>query len=454
MRGVDGAKRFLPIWGRGRFLYAALFFCVAAAAGAAEFSANPENYLAILKRLAPGDTLSLAPGVYRNGLPVHHLNGEAGSVIAIRGSRGAELAVFLANPNRNTISIVNASYVVISHLHLDGRGLPVDAIKAEGHAQWAHHITVEDLTIHGHGHDQQTVAISTKCPAWGWVVRRNVIAGAGTGMYFGNSDGAAPFFDALIEHNLIVDSIGYNLQIKHQQPRPDLPGMPREKSATLIRHNVFSKAHGGSKDMARPNVLVGHWPLSGSGADDRYFIYGNFFYQNPHESLFQGEGNLALYNNLFVNHFGDAVRIQPHNDTPRAVDVFYNTVVAAGAGIHLAQREGDPSYPQRIVGNAVFAAKPVAGGMASLNETGAFSAAAHALVQPFAPLGEMDLRALPRARQRVLPDSAALSAYPDWNRDFDGRLGQARFGAYITRKASGWRPKLELKPALNARRGQ
>jgi len=35
--------------------------------------------------------------------------------------------------------------------------------------------------IHGHGANQQIVGINTKCPAWNWVVRRNVIADAGTG---------------------------------------------------------------------------------------------------------------------------------------------------------------------------------------------------------------------------------------------------------------------------------
>ena len=90
--------------------------------------------------------------------------------------------------------------------------------------------------------------------------------------------------------------------------------------------------------MARPNVLVGHWPLAGHGSNDRYLVYGNFFYQNQHESLFQGEGNIALYNNLFVNDSGDAIRIRPHNDKCAPFRVFYNTIVAAGAGISLSRR--------------------------------------------------------------------------------------------------------------------
>ena len=70
----------------------------------------------------------------------------------------------------------------------------------------------------------------------------------------------------------------------------------------------------------RPRAPTCWWAISrakGRGAEDDYAIYGNFFYQNRNEALFQGEGNVALYGNLFVNDYGDAVRIQPHNDIPR-----------------------------------------------------------------------------------------------------------------------------------------
>src|SRR3982751_874830 len=323
------------------------------------YTANPATYLSTLRTLEAGDQLRLVPGQYRSGLHVHKLLGSSHAPITLSGPDSGPRPVFIARPGHNTVSIVNSSYVTLRNLNLDGQNIPVDGVKCEGHADWAHHIILERLRIVGHGNNQQTVGISAKCPAWGWVIRNNVVANAGTGLYLGNSDGRAPFIDGVIEYNLVVDSRGYNLQIKHQETRLLIAGMPDKPSATVIRHNVFSKANGGSaNEMARPNVLVGHWPLTGSGSADRYLIYGNFFYQNPNESLFQGEGNVALYNNLFVNWFGAAVRIQPHHDTPREISVFYNTVLARGAGITLIRREYDPVYPQFVSANIVFAQAP------------------------------------------------------------------------------------------------
>jgi hypothetical protein len=411
----------------------------------ATFIVNPDNYLARLRVLEPGANVRLMPGEYRNGLPVQYLRGTAEAPITIAGPETGPRAVFFARPGHNTVSIVNSSYVTIRNVDLEGQNLPVDGVKCEGHADWAHHITLDGLRVRGHGNNQQTVAISTKCPAWSWVIRNGVITGAGTGLYLGNSDGRAPFIAGLIEHNLIADTIGYNLQIKHQQSRPLLPDMPGGNSATTIRHNVFSKTTGGSKETARPNVLVGHWPLTGPGANDQYLVYGNFFYQNQHESLFQGEGNIALYNNLFVNHSGDAVRIRPHNDTVRTISVFYNTVVAAGAGIVLARKVDDPPYQQWIEGNAVFARAPIAGLPNEGNLVGTYAEAAVNLVKPFAPLGQMNLASLPGRRQALPIAATRLRAHPEGEKDFDGQPDNVRFGAYAS-KGVRWMPKLEIKP--------
>lgn len=414
----------------------------------ATYTVDPGTYRARLKQLKPGADVRLMPGEYRDGLPLQQLQGTEQSPITISGPDGEPRAVFVARPGHNTVSIVNSSYVTIRNLVLDGRNLRVDGVKCEGHADWAHHITLDGLRIRGHGNNQQTVGISTKCPAWGWVIRNNVIEGAGTGLYLGNSDGRAPFIGGLIDRNLIVDTLGYNLQIKHQQPRPVLPGIPDGDNATIIRHNVFSKAHGGSAEMARPNLLVGHWPLAGPGANDRYFIYGNFFYQNPHEALFQGEGNIALYNNLFVNHFGDAIRIQPHNDTARAISVFYNTVIARGSGITFARRENDPAYPQFVMANIVFAGVPVRGASLETNLTGEFADARNHLIRPFAPLGKMNLIPVDTRVRKRADDGMRFDAYPQADLDFDGSLrGTGELGAYaLDRDRPRWLPALEIKP--------
>ena len=440
----------------GKYLHCAclclLVLCLLPGAVLAKtINASPVNYRQQLKTLQPGDTLLLQAGVYHQGLPVHHLLGTADQIITIRAADAGQPPVFVASRGRNTISILDSAYVTIAGLELDGRGLPVDGVKAEGHAHWAHHITLEGLVIRGHGNNQQTVAISTKCPTWDWVIRDNIIDGAGTGMYLGNSDGSDAFVGGLIEHNLIMNTLGYNLQIKHQKLREAVAGMPSESRSTIIRHNVFSKATGSGQqpEMARPNLLVGHWPLTGPGQGDRYLIYGNFFYQNPHEALFQGEGNIALYNNVFVNTFGDAVHIQPHNDVPKEIMIFYNTVVASATGIVIRKPEADVQklvveYPQRVLANAVFAKSPIRAEQQEGNVTADFAAAQDYLRSP----ETLDLRPRKKLTARFEPPS--LENYPDGRQDFGGNSRQAgEVGAYAAEQVNPyWRPGLALKPAV------
>ena len=210
------------------------------------YNGTPANYLGLLAILQPGDTLSLAAGTYPDGLPINNMNGTAGNPIIITGPASGPRAIFTGRNCCNTVSIRDSSYIEIYNLELDGLGQAGDGVKAEGDATWAHHITLENLYIHDHDADQQIVGINTKCPAWDWVIRRNVIDTAGTGIYLGNSDGSAPFVRGLIEGNLIADTIGYNMQIKHQNPRPTGIGMPTGDNETIIRHNVFSKANNAS----------------------------------------------------------------------------------------------------------------------------------------------------------------------------------------------------------------
>lgn len=415
---------------------------------ASTFDATPANYRDLVPRLRAGDTLLLAAGEYRDGLALRNLSGEPDRPITISGPAQGTAATLVARAGHNTVSIVDSHHVVLKNLVLDGRDLPVDAVKGERPSRYAHHITLENLVIVRHGNNQQTVGISTKCPAWNWVVRGNTIVGAGTGMYFGDSDGSAPFVAGVIERNLIVDTIGYNLQIKHQHVRPDIAGMPREASITTIRHNVFANAGGGSPVAPRPNVLVGHFPPDGPGVEDRYAVYGNFFYRNRYEALFQGEGNVALYSNIFVNPHGDAIRIQPHNDIPKRIDIAFNTVLAEGVGIAVAVNELSASFRQEVVANAVFASVPIRGGAQAGNVTGTFADAEQQLVRPFATPGQFD--AYPRGRWENSADTDPPNpaALPDWDRDFNRQPRRpGSIGAYGDSGANPGRlPTLSLMP--------
>lgn len=325
--------------------------------GAVDIDATPDTYSAAVTRLRAGDTLRLAGGDYREGLRLHGLAGRADAPIRIVPADERARPVFHAAPGRNTISISNAAHVEIVGLDLRGHGVAVDAVKAEGTSRFADHITLQGLRISGYSTHQQIVGISTKCPAVGWVIRGNVISDVGTGIYLGNSDGSAPFRGGLIEGNIVGRTTGYNLQIKHQNAlggdRPDPGAM-----VTVIRSNVFDKSGGGSTgSMARPNVLVGAQPESGPGAGDAFVIVGNLFFGNPTEALFQGEGNLSVFNNLFVNRQGSAIVIRPHHGQPRDVELVANTVIARDVGILFGG--GHAGHSQRIEGNAVFAQLPI-----------------------------------------------------------------------------------------------
>lgn len=426
-------------------LFSSLLFAASSGAQTRVIDAAPENYRARLSQLEPGDVMRLAPGDYLDGLPIHRLNGRPEARIRIAGRDARNRPRFVARRGNNTVSIVDSSYVEIAGLDLEGRGMPVDAVKAEGHARFAHHITVEDLSIHGHGAGQQIVGISTKCPAWDWIIRNNIIVSAGTGIYLGDSDGSAPFVGGLIEGNLIRDTRGYNLQIKHQRTRSDVPGMPSGPSVTVIRRNVFSKAQNAAAgELARPNVLVGHFPKEGAGVDDAYLIYANFFYDNATEALFQGEGNFAFYSNALVNRSGNALNIQPHHGRPESVDVFANTVLARDTGISIVG--GNPERQQRVFGNLVFADVPIVGGQVIGNVVGSQKDAARWLVNPFAPLGKLNLAPREVNETRV-PDWPELPrGAPDASLDFDGAPRTAGIaGAYATGTVN-WRLALTRKP--------
>lgn len=408
-----GCSRFVPI------------------ASATVYNATPDTYRALLPLLQPGDTLSLVAGTYTRGLPINSLNGTDVAPITVMGPASGSRALFVAQSCCNTVSISNSSYIRIMNLQLDGRDLAVDAVKAEGTSQWAHHITIENLYIQHYSNNQQIVGISTKCPAWNWIIRNNVIDTAGTGMYLGDSNGEAEFVAGIIEGNLIADTTGYNLQIKHQNRRNTATGEP-ESGDTVIRNNVFIKAKNASYGAnARPNVLVGHWPLTGAGSTDHYLVYGNFFYQNPTgQGLFQGEGNVALYSNLFFNSVGTGLLIQPQNEFPRDILIFANTVVTVATGIQVVG--GAPGYQQLVIGNASFARVPINAPNQSSNVTGGVEGAKNYLNNPFAPLGEgMDMYPRVGPLRGAALDPMPFSGFLDYDRDFNFELRNFLFrGGY------------------------
>ena len=410
--------------------------------------ATPSNYKSLISGLLPGDRLLLAGGTYTEGLNLWYKNGEPGKCIVIEGPASGTPALFTGSDSWNIVSFADSSYIAVRNLSLDGQNKAGDGVKAEAGSSYVHHILIEGLSFKNFNPNLERVGISTKCPAWNWVIRRNTITSTGTGMYLGNSTGEFEFVNGLIEYNLIYNTLGYNIQVKHQISRTTSVGVPAS-GTTIIRHNVFGKESGSlSGTNARPNLLVGHWPLSGPGSTDIYQIYGNVFYQNPYDALFQGEGNVAFHDNLLVNRVGTlAVRIRAHNDVPKRMEIFNNTVVSSGYGIYIT--DADPAYPQRVVGNAVFAATPLTGGQQSNNVTGTYAAASTYLNNPTAALGSgLDLYPKAGQLQGTAIDYSAFTGLLEWDRDFNSRPRVATYrGAYSGDGVNpGWTPALAIKP--------
>jgi hypothetical protein len=230
--------------------------------------ATPSTYKSLLAGLLPGDRLQLAAGTYTQGLNLWNKNGQPSQCIVIEGPASGSPALFTGSDSWNLVSLKDSSYIALRNLSLDGLGRDGDGIKAEAGAVSVHHILIEGLSLKNFNQNQQIVGINTKCPAWNWVVRRTTITSTGTGMYFGGSDGEFETTNFLIEYNLVYGTLGYNVQFKHQLSRNTSIGIP-STGTTIIRHNTFSKETGSlSGDSVRPNLLVGHWPLSGAGSSD------------------------------------------------------------------------------------------------------------------------------------------------------------------------------------------
>ena len=387
------------------------------------------------------------------GLPIFNLSGTVGAPITITGPASGAMPVLMGRSTHNTVRFSNASHIVIRRVEVNGRDLGGAGVAVQGPCN---NITIEDCHFHGFSDDQQTVAISTTGqPTWGWIVRRNLIVGAGTGMYFGNSTGDSPFVAGLVEYNVVRDCIGYCMQVKRQAPWGTVPaGMPTGKTTTVIRHNVFAKSVNSSAGaLARPNLLVGDCPPSGSGASNDFAIYGNFLHENPSEGLFQCEGNVAFYANLLVTG-GDAVRVQTHEGAVRNIRIFHNTVVAGGAGIAVSGTTPSGTT-QRVFANAVFAGGAAVsitstGGSMADNETDLRASAPAFLANPLATVPSLNLFPKAGMLKKAAVDMSGVTGFADWNRDFNGAAYDSTFrGAYSGEGTNpGWTLAIAPKPAV------
>jgi len=358
----------------------------------------------------------------------------------------------------NTVQLGDNAYIAIRNLIIDSNseaiGVSIDAINAKG--QPTHDILIEECVIQGVALHQQTVGISTKSTAWNWTIRRNRILGAGTGIYLGNSDGSAPFINGLIENNLFVDTIGYNMQIKYQNGYSAIEGAPDSGGRTVIRDNVFLKRVPQSDfpqskvDGPRPNLLMGGFPDSGPGSDHVYEIHGNFFYQNHDgEGLIQASGRVSIHDNVFVGPAWSAVFLTDHNRPIRLATVYNNTIYSVDNGVRLASTPRDRAD---AVGNLVFAGNPISGPFGNENGNIADSvvAAGQYVANPSIEPGVMDFYPIGDAARGEPLDLSPFSTDAAFGQDFNGNSkGDFRFrGAYAgAGENPGWQLAAELKGA-------
>jgi hypothetical protein len=412
-------------------------------------TADPANYQTVLARLSPGDTLLLKPGSYRR-LAVSGVNGAPGACITIAGPAAGARARIIGESGSNTVSIEQSSFVVVRGLVIDSAGIPgANGIKAPRmRAGATHHIVLDGNLIVGAGANQQNDGISTKTPTWNWIIRRNTIIAAGTGLYLGNSDGRDPFIAGIIENNLVLNPTGYGMEIKYQRERPALAGMPEGPQSTIVRNNVFIKDDRPSPDGDRPNLLVGGFPDSGPGADDLYQIYGNLLVHNPREALFQGSGRISFHDNILVDGQYAAAAFRDHDLPLKLAHVYNNTIYSSRTGIWFREPPRDGGA---VVGNLVFAAEPIAGRVvaAAANLVAPVADAAKYVARPATVLGQMDFFPRP-GRVRGAPlHLSAFAGESAFDRDFNGLgKGDRTFrGAYAGEGANpGWTLLAQIKP--------
>jgi hypothetical protein len=412
-------------------------------------TADPSTYQSLLPKLQPGDILSLAAGNYPL-LHIFGLHGMQSQCIVITGPSSGPPAVIQGSAGNNTVQIVGSSYLAIKNLTIDSLGIDgAFGISAQGgSSDVTHDILIEGNMLVGQGGGQETDGISTKTPTWNWVIRKNRIIGAGTGLYLGNSDGSDPFVAGIIEDNLVENPIGYCMEIKYQLPRPALSGMPTGPRSTIIRNNVFLKDDQPSPDGDRPNLLVGGFPDSGPGSTDLYEIYGNFFYHNPREALFQGSGRISFHDNILVDGQYAAAVFRSHDLALKLAFVYNNTIYTTQSGIEFGSLA---STDDAVVGNLVFAAAPISGSIANqtANIVDTFANAAHYVSSPAFTLGSMNFYPLVGQAEGPALDLSKFSVNVDYNLDFNRtpKGGLTFRGAYAGAGVNpGWQLQADIEP--------
>lgn len=411
--------------------------------------ATPATLASRIASAQPGDVVRLTPGVY-SPIVIAGKNGRSDAWITIEGPEAGGAAVLEADPGPccNTVELVGSSFVRLRRLTIDNRGVKGPfAVSAKSGV--VHHVRIEENLIRYTNADQDDCAISTKVPTFGWEIRGNVIAGAGTGMYLGRPDGTAPFIGGLIEHNVIVDPVGYDIEIKHQNAWPVDAGLPAGVNVTVLRHNVFAKSDRPSPSGDRPNVVVDGVPEVGPGANDRFEIYGNLFFHNPRESLLQVSGRVSIHDNLFVDAAtAPAVRVMDHNGKRvKLVTIYRNTFFTPGTAVRFTSSASEWSL---VAANLFLSSTATAGtvGAERGNLVFPLAMAASIVRRPIVRLPELDLTPIDFSRVSGSPVALAeVSGDLDFGADFNGvrRTNAEGRGAYFTELPCAWTPSETVK---------
>jgi len=407
---------------------------------ATQFTANPDNYLSILTALQAGDTIKLAAGNYLNGLDLSEMNGNDQAWFRIEGPSNGPGAIFTTLSDRSTIIFKNSSFVQVSGIEILGNPSSAHhAIELTEDADYAHHIVLEELHIHGFTRESRNAAIITSAPAWDWIIRLNTIEDVGTGLQLGNNRTPSQFIRGTIEQNAILQPLSYAIFIAAQSERPDVMGVPRQRTITFVRHNVLSKASPARTNITgRPLLQLESQPTTGFAENDDYQVYGNFFFENAFrgQALLLGEGNLRVHNNIFVNSKGNALEFRQLTNPVRELDVFNNTIISGSVGIKI--EDVDQAFEQRVIGNAVFATEAIINpqGQTQNNLSDNPSFVSNYLQDP----ERLNYFPLPDALSGLDIDLEYFVTITDYNLDFDGtqRTGNTRGAYYDDGDHSGW----------------